>query len=202
MGERLKSALIPGTRAVTLLSMNAVVDSSESDDPIHCFVRGDRRAFDDLYGLHARELLAFLIARLRNRSEAEDVLQDVWLKVWAKRALFVEGSFRGWIFKIAHTTLVDRIRTKKRRQEVGGGRDAPVQGDAMAVVLRNEELRVFRECLKEVGGVFVDVFRMVKVENRSPEDVAATLAVTRGTVDTRVHKGKQRLKDCVENKLR
>jgi RNA polymerase sigma-70 factor, ECF subfamily len=197
-------ALIQYGETVNLPHMNSAVDSSGPAEATLRFLEGDRTGFDDLYDLHARELLAFLVARLRNRSEAEDVLQDVWLKVWTKRTQFVDGSFRGWIFSIARTTLVDSVRKKSRRQEVAdldGGLDPAVKHDVASDILRTEELQVFRDCLDEVGGAFVKVFRMVKVENRSPEDVAGTLEVTRGTIDTRVHKGKQQLKDCVEKKL-
>ncbi|MEO2018061.1 MAG: RNA polymerase sigma factor [Fuerstiella sp.] len=198
-------ALIPYRETVTLPDMNsAAADSSGHAEATLRFLQGDRRGFNDLYYLHARELLAFLVARLKNRNEAEDVLQDVWLKVWAKQTQFIDGSFRGWVFSIARTTLVDSVRKKNRRQEVADvddGNDPAVEDDSASDMLRKEELLAFGECLDEVGGTFVEVFRMVKVENKSPEAVADTLKVTRGTIDTRVHKGKQQLKDCVEKKL-
>src|SRR5689334_21249875 len=71
-------------------------------------------AFCTLHARHSPSLFAFLAARL-GRSEAEDVLQDAWLRIW--KALGDPGrfdgkDFRGWAFEIARNLVIDRQRRK------------------------------------------------------------------------------------------
>lgn len=178
---------------------------AQPDDSVQKFIRGDRAAFDELYKRHARELLAFLVARLKNLTDAEDVLQEVWVKVWKGRDTYQQGNFRGWVFQIARTTLVDDRRRRERRSEVDNlenGNEPEIHVDAVSVVERQQELAAFRECLNEVGSSFVQAFRMVKVEQMTPVAAAEQLKIKRATVDSRVFKGRREVADCVEAKLK
>ena len=61
---------------------------------------------------------------------------------------------------------------------------------------------MLQECLQEVGGPFVEAFFLIKFEGQAATDVAERLNVPRKTVDTRVHRGKQQVKHCVQEKLK
>lgn len=161
----------------------------------------DAISFRSLYDQHSPQLLAFLNARTVGRLSAEDVAADVWLKVIRNAHQFDGGHFRGWIFSIARTTLVDAVR-KVSRENVSSADDVEIAAvDSSAEMAgREEELRALRDCIESVGGPFVAAVVSTKLHEVSPEDLAVELEVSRATVDSRVSRGKKLLSECLEGK--
>ncbi|MBC7967121.1 MAG: RNA polymerase sigma factor [Fuerstia sp.] len=186
--------------------------SPSKDDPelVRRFIAGDRQAFDDLYRIHAPQVLAFLTARVTSIHAAEDLSQSVWVQVWKKRESFDGQHFRGWIFQIARNRMIDAGRTASARNEVSGIDDAAVvlsrDSDPSEIKameeLRNRELNALRDCIKSVGGDFVDAVIRTQIDKESPADIAQNLGVKRATIDTRVSRGKEKLRECLEKKLK
>ncbi len=74
---------------------------------------GDLSAFQILYKRHKGRLMGYLITKLKNPDEAEDVFQSVFIKLHAGRFSYKENiPFLPWIFTIARNTMVDHIRKK------------------------------------------------------------------------------------------
>ena len=81
--------------------------------------RGDRQALDTLMRQHNPTLLGYA-ARLASVAEAEDLVQECWLKAWHKSATFTgdKGSVIGWLHRLLHNAFVDSYR-KQRREDQG-----------------------------------------------------------------------------------
>lgn len=75
----------------------------------------DRRAFAALYDATSPKLFALLLRLLKDRREAEDVLQDVFVKIWnnADRYLPDVASPAAWLNAVARNTAIDRLRARK-----------------------------------------------------------------------------------------
>ena len=184
--------------------------SKDDADLVRRFIAGDRQAFGDLYRIHATPVLSFLTARVKSIHAAEDLSQSVWGQVWKKRESFDGQHFRGWVFRIARNHVIDAAKKASARNEVAGIDDAavvqsrtsdPAEIKAMEE-FRNRELDALRDCIKSVGGDFVDAVIRTQIDKESPADVAEKLGVKRATIDTRVSRGKEKLKDCLEKKLK
>ena len=77
------------------------------------YADGDMEAFHTLYQRHKGRVLGFLVARLEDRSEAEDVFQAVFGKLHAARQRYrQEIPFLAWIFTIARNASIDHVRKK------------------------------------------------------------------------------------------
>lgn len=80
----------------------------------------DQAAYGQLLGRHSLTVFAFCRARVFSSGDVEDVAQEVWMKVWDRRAQFQEQgptSFRRWLFTVAGRTCIDCNR--KKRPETG-----------------------------------------------------------------------------------
>jgi RNA polymerase sigma-70 factor, ECF subfamily len=79
----------------------------------------DETAFADLAARYRRQLHVHCYRMLGSFDEAEDLLQDVWLRAWRGRASF-EGrsSSRVWLYRIATNACLDRLRHRARQPEV------------------------------------------------------------------------------------
>lgn len=102
------------------------------------YAGGDASAFDVLFQRHRARLFTFLLHQVGARSTAEDVFQDVFLRVVRSRRRYRQrGSFRSWLYTIARNALADG----RRRAALRSPRS--VRGDAMEPTIdENEPLRV------------------------------------------------------------
>src|SRR5271156_5468702 len=84
----------------------------EDHDLVLLMTKGDRNAFGSLYHRHSASLLAFLRSR-SNRVDADDIHQEVWVKLREKPPTDARHQLRGWLFMVARNKLVDFYRDKK-----------------------------------------------------------------------------------------
>lgn len=107
-------------------------------DPDHAMAgrarSGDRQALVELYERHKAGLLGFLVKTCGNRQQAEDVFQEVWMKVM--RAIDghdpTRSSFRAWLYRIARNAAIDSHRREVTRR--GPELDAPAGEDGATMI--------------------------------------------------------------------
>jgi RNA polymerase sigma factor (sigma-70 family) len=116
---------------------------------------GDRAALRLVYQDTSAKLFGVCLRILRDRAEAEDVLQDVYLTVWRRAASFdaSRASPITWLVAIARNRCIDRLRS------AGGARRAPIEEahevsdpspDAAALLENAEQQRRLRDCLGQL----------------------------------------------------
>ncbi len=100
------------------ISVTSKVFQVKKDQKIKLLItqlnEGNELAFDSLYKHFAHRVFAFALSLSRNRIEAEDVVQEVFLKVWNKKGgISVSGSFESYLFTICKNSLLNSIRKKE-----------------------------------------------------------------------------------------
>jgi RNA polymerase sigma-70 factor, ECF subfamily len=126
------------------MKVRSVQDGNDIERRIRDAIRrDDGRALDMIWDRHSGEILAFLTARLCSRSDAEDVLQDVFVRIArAGRRLLRARSLRGYLFAMARNAATDFVRRVGRETPVDpadfGMVAAPAAGPEAG--LRAEEL--------------------------------------------------------------
>jgi RNA polymerase sigma-70 factor (ECF subfamily) len=87
---------------------------------------GDGQAFETLYRRHRAPLYRFIARQLRDRGEAEEVFQEVWMAVVKGRERYQPSArFLTFLFAIAHRRIADRARRAIRRPQAPMPEDAP-----------------------------------------------------------------------------
>lgn len=80
---------------------------------IEQFINGDRRAFAELYLIHADSLYGFVLKLTKSPNDAEDIVQDVFLRLWDNRSkIDISKSIKSYIFQIAYNLFVDQFRKR------------------------------------------------------------------------------------------
>lgn len=138
----------------------------EADDGalIAAFVRGDERAFEQLYGRYKRQLYGFLNNLIvDNPAEVDEVFEETWLRVLEKLPRYRdEGRFSAWLFRIGRNIFIDRIR--KNRNAAAAmeldSEEAPQVAGPMSME-PDQELE-----LGEVGDVIALAVERLPVEQR------------------------------------
>ena len=158
---------------------------------------GSPAAFRMLYDHFAQRLELFV--RSRCPSEADDLIQQTWLKVWNSRERFEGGQLGAWIFTIARNTIYDHFR--KARPETLANESIEISEMATQSLRLEweEELAELRDCSERLPEAIRRI--VLQFYNGVPgEKIAAAEDIERSTVYTRVHRALASLRKCMEQK--
>lgn len=183
--------------------MDVPEDGSAQDAVAELLVRtagGDQEAFATLYDSLSSRVFGLVMRVLVNRSQSEEVLQDVFLEIWRTAGRFdaERGQGRSWVMTIAHRRAVDRVRSSQSsadRDVRAGLRDIDVAHDSVAerVELGVEGERVAL-ALRSLPDAQRESLVLAYYGGYSQTEIAALLGAPLGTVKTRMRDGLSRLR--------
>ena len=112
--------------------MTSSSDRRSDDELIRAFRTGDGSAMEALFGRYRRAVFGWLLRMSQDEGEAEDLHQEVWLKIIRGIDGYSSGSFRAWLWRVARNAAADRARKHVAEPIL----DAPVEegADAAAFV--------------------------------------------------------------------
>ncbi|HUR17559.1 MAG TPA: sigma-70 family RNA polymerase sigma factor [Acidimicrobiales bacterium] len=162
---------------------------------------------------HMPSLYTAALRMTRNPADAEDLVQETYLKAYRSFATFKQGTnLKAWLYRILTNTFINSYRAKKRRPEQTevddveelflyrrlGGLEAAAAGRSA----EDEVLESFTETeVKEALEALPDQFRMAvllaDVEGFSYKEIAGILDVPIGTVMSRLHRGRRALQKAL-----
>ncbi len=161
---------------------------------------GDQDAFARLYDMLSPRAFGLILRVLVDRSQSEEVLQEVFLEIWQSAARFApnKGQGRSWVLTIAHRRAVDRVRSAQAstdRDVRAGFRDMDVAHDGVAeeVELRIEGQRV-SEALATLPDPQREAITLAYFGGYSQSEIAALVGAPLGTIKTRMRDGLSRLR--------
>ena len=179
-------------------------DSSESD-LIAQVKSGGRRAFDRLVEPHAPRLLALARRMLASPSEAEEAVQNALASVWMnRRRLDASRSVGGYLTTVTLNKCRDRLRRRRAASFLGFGQgmediiasdDSP--GPEDAVRDRRELARVQSE-IERLPVRLREALVLVAIDGRSQREAAELLGVSEKTIETRIYRARNRLRESLE----
>ena len=171
---------------------------------INRVVGGDRAAMRLVYSETSAKLFGVCLRILGDRSEAEDVLQDVYLTVWRKAASFDEGvaSPITWLVAIARNRSIDRLRSRaSARTNVPIEAAADVPDGSLSPIERleiGEDRARLRDCLQELEERQSAAIRSAFLDGFTYEELAEKARVPLGTMKSWIRRGLLKLRTCLE----
>lgn len=174
-----------------------------TDDPralMQRYCAGDAAAFRGLYQAIAPRLLGYLVRLARDRSVAEDLLQQTFWKVHRARAAYVLGADPvPWIYAIAHRTFLDEARRRGRGATVTDPDQLPeipatVTGTPAAVEAERteadpERARAALAALAALPAAQREAVILTKLDGKSFREAAEIAGTTTGAMKVRAHRG-------------
>ncbi len=186
---------------------------AEQPELIARAVSGDAEAIRQIIKSHNQRLYRLVRAVLRNNADAEEVLQEAYLKAFAKLEDFQgESSLSTWLSRIALNAALMRLRAQKRLR-----RAAPTLGLAEAEIIpfplssstadpeRVMAQRQLLHLVEEATDALPEIFRLVFVariiEGLSVEETVALLDLPAATVKTRLHRARKLIRTRLEKQI-
>ncbi len=177
------------------------IESVESDEGLVELARsGDGEAFRRLVLRHQDRILGVTLRLLKNRDEALEAAQDVFVKAWRALARFEQRSkVSTWLHRIALNVCYDRLGRRKRAGEIplddlmdrgaepikdpGAGSDEAVM-DGQAV-------REFEAVVAKLAENYRVIFVLRQIEGRPYEEIAEVLGISVGNAKVRLHRARE-----------
>lgn len=140
------------------------------------------------------QFFQYFLAQIRNRADAEDMLQDFWLRIHNARHTYRAGEpVLPWLYAIARRVKVDDYRKKRKTRS-----EETLTDDVLQTAVKKESSQTsITDLLKMLPQSQRDAILMMKVGGLSLEEVARATGTTIGSVKQKVHRGYERLRALV-----
>jgi RNA polymerase sigma-70 factor (ECF subfamily) len=166
---------------------------------------GDRNALQTIYRLTSAKLFAVCVRILGERSEAEDVLQEVFMTVWRRAASFdpALSSPMTWLIAIARNRAIDHVRARgqNRRME-------PIEDDAAeladnrpaadATLQDAQDQAALHRCLDGLASREQAALRGAFFDGNTYEELAERMGMPLGTMKSLIRRAMIKLKACLQ----
>jgi RNA polymerase sigma-70 factor (ECF subfamily) len=164
---------------------------------------GDRAAMVDLYQRTSDKLFGICLRLLGSEAEAEEALQETYVTVWRKAAMFdsAKASAITWLAILARNKAIDRLRVRKPPPAAGLGEAAEVAdpgASALDMLEIAQESRRLGTCLDELEPRTGDMIRAAFLDGATYPDLAAREGVPLPTMKSWIRRGLLRLRSCLE----
>ncbi|WP_025028897.1 RNA polymerase sigma factor SigW [Caldalkalibacillus mannanilyticus] len=171
---------------------------------------GDRQAFEEIVELYKNKIFQVAYRMLGNRTEAEDIGQETFLRVYANLSRYDQThKFSTWIYRIATNLCIDRLRkrqiTYSLDQEVAAteGLDMYSQiadkakgpeAEVMTIELQNE----VQQAIDQLPIKYKSIMILRYIEDLSLQEISEIIDLPVTTIKTRIHRGREALKKLLK----
>jgi RNA polymerase sigma factor (sigma-70 family) len=167
-----------------------------TDEALMLAVRdGDVDRLSVLFERYHRPLFGFFYRMGGNRAAAEDLVQDVFVRVLKYRRTFRdEGSFEAWLFHIARNARHDFVRRHPGMDTIDNGFDVAATAPGPATALeRREDVGLLQEALRRLPADKRELIVLARYRGMNYEQLAALTGADAGTVRVRLHRAMRQL---------
>jgi RNA polymerase sigma-70 factor (ECF subfamily) len=194
--------------------MKAVIpdDPKRDADLLEAYVKGDVESLDILAGRYRQTLFSWFLGMTGSRSDAEDLFQEVWIRIIRNAARYKDVSFRAWMWQIARNLLIDFRRKRKPNISLDAAEedeDQPLLETLIApdaspreVAERTDLARRAMQAVGKLPAVQREVFLM-RVQGDLPfNEIAQVLKIPLNTALGRMHDATTRLKQLMMREMK
>ncbi len=178
--------------------------SSESNqifsdtDLIEGCLKGNRKIQHELYKRFASKMYGVCLRYASNAEEAEDILQEGFIKVFNKIGSFRrEGSFEGWVRRIFVNTAIEQFRKKIYLQPISDVEEDTIDGKYLSVLDKLSEKDII-QLVQQLSPGYRTVFNMYVVEGYSHREISEILGISEGTSKSQLSRAKNILQELVK----
>jgi RNA polymerase sigma factor (sigma-70 family) len=170
---------------------------SESDLIEGC-ITGDRKMQRELYNRFASKMYGVCLRYAGNGEEAEDILQEGFIKVYNKIGSFKgTGSLEGWIRRIFVNTAIEHFRRKAYLQPITEREENSLETKYLSILDDLAERDII-QLIQQLSPGYRTVFNMYVVEGYTHKEIAEALGISEGTSKSQLSRAKSILQELVK----
>ncbi|WP_243774248.1 RNA polymerase sigma factor SigE [Actinomadura barringtoniae] len=161
--------------------------------------------WEEIVSEHSTRVFRLAYRLTGNRHDAEDLTQDVFVRVFKSLSSYSPGTFEGWLHRITTNLFLDRARRKQRIRFDALADDAAerLQGRELSPAQAYDERHLdadIQAALDALAPEYRAAVVLCDIEGLTYEEIAASLGVKLGTVRSRIHRGRAQLRTALEHR--
>jgi RNA polymerase sigma-70 factor (ECF subfamily) len=161
----------------------------------------DRAAFTQLYQRTSAKLFGVALRILKDRGEAEEALQEVYVKIWQRADRYSAGGYSpiSWLVAVARNHALDRLRSRKPMADVidSALEIADLGPNPEQAAAQGEERGRIDSCLNELEQEKADAVRGAYLDGYSYEELAERAGIPLNTMRTWLRRSLLKLRECL-----
>ena len=167
---------------------------------LEALARDDRSAFDALYLKYATKTEEFLYRMLKDHSEAEDITQDIFLKIWRNRtSIGAVDAFGPYLFRMARNAVYDRFDNRSVRENYARRASLLPEYELPDSAIDSRDLLLLiRMVVEKMPEQRRRIFRMSREEGLLNAQIAEQLSISRRTVENQISRALAELRKLVK----
>ncbi len=165
--------------------------------------KGEKEAFQELFNLYAPKIYRFAVSYLKNKSDAEELLQDVFLKIWEKREnLDPAQNIKAYLFKITVNSIYDFVRKKnieKAFSDFSKHNYPSGSESSWHEIIWNEMLSKLDHLVSKMPDQRRKIFTLSKEDGLTNQEIAQKLNLSKRTVENQLYRAIHFLKEQLKS---
>ena len=162
-------------------------------------------SWDEIVRAHSARVYRLAYRLTGNSHDAEDLTQEVFVRVFRSLSSYTPGTFEGWLHRITTNLFLDMARRRQRIRFEGLGDDTAqrLRGDEPTPAQVFDERHLdgdIQAALKALAPEYRAAVVLCDIEGLSYEEIADTLGVKLGTVRSRIHRGRAQLRTALDHR--
>lgn len=162
-------------------------------------------SWDEIVANHSARVYRLAYRLTGNRQDAEDLTQDVFVRVFRSLDTYQAGNFEGWLHRITTNLFLDRMRRKSkiRMDAFGEGQEERVESVEVQPELAVHDANFdpdIEAALARLPEEFRVAVVLCDIEGLSYEEISSVLGIKLGTVRSRIHRGRTQLRDTLAHR--
>ncbi len=181
------------------ISTANIAENSEILNLIIKAKKGDAAAFTQIYNLYFKRIYQFIYFRVSHKETAEDLAEDVFLKVYGKlSSLDSHNSFEGWLYQIARNIVIDYYRQKQATVAFDDLENTlEYEKNIIDIVSLDQQQKVFLELLKQLAPEQQIVIKLKFLEDLQNSEIAEMLHKNEGAIRVIQFRAIAKLKELI-----
>lgn len=160
---------------------------------------GDRAAFGQIYKLYSLRIYWNILKMVKSEDDAKELLQDVFLKVWEKRALLDPlQSFRSYLFQISKFTVYNFIRKnnlEKKLKDYLSQENSELYTHVEELLSYKQSDAFIQEAIEQLPPQRKQIYKLCKIEGKSYEEVSKMMGISTSTISDHIVKATKFIKN-------
>ena len=173
----------------------------EDYDLVRACIKGNPRAQKALFDKYAQKMFSVCLRYMRKTEEAEDALQDSFIKIFCKLPNFkYEGVLEGWIRRIVVNSCLDQIRKNSKFLNDVQAEEVEYKLDQNSFIVENLMAQDLMNLIQKMPDGYRLVFNMFAIEGFSHQEISEHLGITESTSKSQYLRARAYLRDRIEKR--
>ena len=162
---------------------------------------GNEQAFEKIYKSYSSRLFGNVFKMVKSETTTQEILQDVFIKIWDNRAsIDLDRSFRSYLFKIAENKVYDFFRKATRDKKIRAQLFAVATEEYEHIeemIYKKENALLLRKAIESLSPQRQQVFRLIKLDNKTYEEVSRELGISVSTISDHIVKATKAIREFI-----